>query len=118
MHSLVLEDDMTDQDVAKEREDDDEGVSHNEQGFHHGVLGLSPIAPLAHKVLPVGKGVVVPKEVRGVGCSLGRRQAQVVRLALGELRGSHQGEKKEQHPVRDHFARANAPRAVLSGCPA
>lgn len=36
MHLLVLEDDMTDQEIAREREDDDEGVS------HRGVLGPAP----------------------------------------------------------------------------
>ena len=53
VHPLVFEDDMTDQNVAKEREDDDERVSHDKQGFHRGVLGLGPIAPPAHEVLPV-----------------------------------------------------------------
>lgn len=42
----VLENDMTDENIAKEREDDDERVSHDKQGFHRGVLGLGPIAPL------------------------------------------------------------------------
>lgn len=117
VHSLVLEDDVTDQDVAKEREDDDEGVSHNEQGFHCGVLGLGPVAPPAHKVLPVGEGVVVPEEVRGVGHGQRHRQAWLVLPALGALRGSHQGEEDEQHPVLDHFAGATAPGTVPSGRP-
>lgn len=117
MHSLVLEDDMTDQDVAKEREDDDEGVRHDEQGFHRGVLGLGPVAPPAHKVLPVREGVVVPEEVRGVGRAQGGRQAPLVLLTLGALRGSHQGQEDEQHPVRDHIAGATAPGTVLSGRP-
>lgn len=117
MHSLVLEDNVTDQDVAKEREDDDEGVSHNEQGFHGGVLGLGPVAPPAHKVLPVGEGVVVPDEVRGVGHGQGHRQAWLILPALGALRGSHQGEEDEQHPVLDHFAGATAPGTLPSRRP-
>lgn len=67
VHPLVFEDDMTDQNVAEERENDDERVSHDKQGFHRGVLGLGPIAPPAHEVLPVREGIVVPEEVRGIG---------------------------------------------------
>lgn len=61
VHSLVLEDDMTDQDIAEQREDDDEGVGHDEQGFHCRVLGLGPIASSAHEVLPVRESVVGPE---------------------------------------------------------
>ena len=67
VHPLVLEDNMTDQNVAEEREDDDERVSHDKQGFHRGVLGLGPITPPAHEVLPVRECIVVPEEVRGIG---------------------------------------------------
>lgn len=34
VHALGLDDNVTDQDVAKEGEDDDEGVCRDEQGFH------------------------------------------------------------------------------------
>lgn len=109
---------MTHQDVAEEREDDDEGVSHDEQRFHRGVLGLGPVAPPAHKVLPVGEGVVVPEEVRGIGRGRGRRQARAVLPASGALRGPRQGEEEEeQRPARDHFAGASAPGNAPSGCP-
>lgn len=118
VHSLVLEDDMTDQDVAKEREDDDEGVSHDEQGFHRGVLGLGPVAPPAHEVLPVREGVVVPEEVRGVGGRQGRRQARLVLRALGALGGVHQGEEDEQRPVPGHLAGAAAPGRCRPEAPA
>lgn len=120
MHALVLEDDMTDQDVAEEREDDDEGVSHGEQRLHGGVLGLGPVAPPAHKVLPVGEGVVAPEEVRGIGRGRGRRQARAVLPASGALRGPRQGGEKEeeaQRPAPDHFAGASATGNAPSGCP-
>lgn len=112
MHSLVLEDDMTDQDVAEEREDDDEGVSHDEQGFRRGVLVLGAVAPPAHEVLPVGEAVVGP-EVRGVGHGQGRLCARRVRPALGALGGPHGGEEAQQRQVGAHHAgaAARAPRA-------
>lgn len=91
---------MTDQDVAKEREDDDEGVSHDEQGFHCGVLGLGSVALPAHEVLPVGEGIVVPgEEVRGVGPHQGRLRALL-------FRGSRHCEEEEQHAPRVHLCRS------------
>lgn len=100
VHALVLKDDMTDQDIAEEREDDDEGVGHNEQGFHRGVLGLGPIASPAHEVLPVRESVVGP-EVRGVGPGQGCLHAGMLSDDLRLLSGSHRGQKKEKQDRRD-----------------
>lgn len=100
MHTLVLEDYMTDQDIAEEREDNDEGVGHDEQGFHCGVLGLSPIASPAHEVLPVRESVVGP-EVRGIGSGQGCIHAGMLSDDLRLLSGSHGGQKKKKQDRRD-----------------
>lgn len=67
VHALGLDDNVTDQDVAEEGEDDDEGVRRDEQGFHRDALRLRSVPAPAHKALPVGQAVVIPgKETRDV----------------------------------------------------
>lgn len=88
VHALVPADDMAHQDVAEERDHDDDSVGHHQQRLHGGLLRLGPVAPLSHKVLPVGESIVAPEEVGGVG--------------HGPLRvfggGLCQGQEEEQEP--------------------
>lgn len=62
VHALGLDDNVTDQDIAEEGEDDDEGVRCDQQGFHCDALRLCSIPAPAHKALPVGQAVVIPGE--------------------------------------------------------
>lgn len=67
VHTLRLDDNMTDQDIAEEGEDDDEGVRRDEQGFHRGALRLRSVPAPVHKAPPVGQAVIIPgKETRHV----------------------------------------------------
>lgn len=60
VHALRLDDNVTDQDIAEEGEDNDEGVCCDEQGFHCDALRLRSVPAPAHEALPVSQAVVIP----------------------------------------------------------
>lgn len=91
MNALRLDDNMTDQDVAEEGEDDDEGVRRDEQGFHRRALRLCSGPAPVHKALPVGQAVIIPgKETRHVRDDESLLQAPIE----GQLSWGHKGDNQ------------------------
>lgn len=88
VHALRLDDNVTDQDIAEEGEDDDEGVRRDEQGFHRGALRLRSVPAPVHKALPVGQAVIIPgKETRRF-----RDYKSLLRAPVeGQLSWAHKG---------------------------
>lgn len=91
VNALRLDDNMTDQDVAEEGEDDDEGVRRDEQGFHRRALRLCSVPAPVHKALPVGQAVIIPgKETRHVRDYESLLQAPIE----GQLSWGHKGDNQ------------------------
>ncbi|KAJ1113292.1 hypothetical protein NDU88_001545 [Pleurodeles waltl] len=65
LHPLVLDHDVTHQHVPKQGEDDDEGVCHDQEGFHHRILRLRPVPLPVYQAPPVGQRVVIPGKQAG-----------------------------------------------------
>lgn len=88
VHALDLDDNVTDQDVAEEGEDNDEGVRRDKQGFHGDALRLRSVPAPAHKALPVSQAVIIPrKETRDVRDYKSLLQAPIE----GQLSWGHEG---------------------------
>ncbi|CAH2225470.1 Hypothetical predicted protein [Pelobates cultripes] len=103
MHSLILDNHMADKHIPKQREEDDEGISHDKQGFHHGVLGFCSIAFLAHKALPVSQAVVIPGEKPSDVGDLERfLQAAIERQTFRLLGNADQSQQKKTREMGHH----------------
>lgn len=56
----ALDADVADEDVAEERDDDDDGVRRDQQGFGRHVLCVHPVPAPAHEGLPARQRLVIP----------------------------------------------------------
>lgn len=107
VHALGLDDNVTDQDVAEEGEDDDEGVRRDQQGFHRDALRLRSVPAPAHKALPVGQAVVVPgEETRDVRDYKRLLQAPIEWQLSGGRKGINQVKEGEPDKTGQHLQNA------------